>query len=70
MLLGYLPVLKLASFEDNLVVGYWLFHYYMRQLLEPLVAAGRDGMEIVCADGCICRIFLVLAAFIGDHLEQ
>lgn len=42
----------------------------MKSILEPLVAAGRDGVEMVCADGQIRRIFPILAAFIGDHPEQ
>ncbi|KAN0078167.1 hypothetical protein V8E55_010224 [Tylopilus felleus] len=49
---------------------YCLFHYCMKLLLQPLVDAGRNGMEMVCADGYIHRIFLILAAFIGDHPEQ
>ncbi|KAI9461411.1 hypothetical protein HD554DRAFT_2206691 [Boletus coccyginus] len=57
VLLGYLPVLKLTPFEDNSIAGYRLFHYCMRQLLQPLVAVGRN-------------VFPILVAYIGDHPKQ
>jgi len=60
----------MVSFEDNSVGGYRLFHYCMKQLVQALVAAGREGVEMVCADGRIRQVFPVLTAFIGDHPEQ
>lgn len=42
----------------------------MKQLSEPLVAARREGVEMVCADGCVHCVFPILAAFIGNHPEQ
>ena len=70
ILVGYLPVSKLETFENNSVARYRLFHYCMRQLVQPLVAAGKEGVDMVCADGLIRRVYPVLAAFIGDHPEQ
>ena len=69
VLVGYLPVSKLHTFENNLVTEYHLFHYCMKWLVEPLVAAGQEGVEMVCADGMIQWVYPLLAAFIGDHPE-
>ncbi|KAF8551358.1 hypothetical protein OG21DRAFT_1478190 [Imleria badia] len=72
ILLGYIPVVKVDvdTFENHSVAGYHLFHYCMRLMLQPLVAAGREGVEIVCVDGWIRQVYPILVAFIGDHPEQ
>ncbi|KAF8546324.1 hypothetical protein OG21DRAFT_1479689 [Imleria badia] len=70
ILLDYIPVSKMDAFKDNSVASYHLFHYCMKKIVEPLVAAGREGVEMVCADGRIHRVFPVLAAYIRDHPEQ
>ncbi|KEP46441.1 putative Zn-finger protein [Rhizoctonia solani 123E] len=73
VLLGYLPVPDLDC-EPNATkardIRWKLFNDCLRDMLKPLTDAEREGVEIVCADGNVRRIYPVLSASIADFPEQ
>ncbi|KAG1721587.1 uncharacterized protein EDB91DRAFT_1240293 [Suillus paluster] len=61
-LITYLPILKLECFmhDTRSVECYWLFHYCMSLVLEPLVSIDHQ----------VRRLYPIVAAYIADFPEQ
>ena len=72
ILISYLPVSKLECFQKKSQsdAGHCLFHFAMSSLLHSLVNAGRQGKPMVCADGFVCWVHPILAAYVANFPEQ
>ncbi|KAN0103980.1 hypothetical protein V8E52_011444, partial [Russula decolorans] len=74
VLIGYLPISRLECFreagESRKFAIYRLFHHSMRIIMEPLIEAGKSGIEMTCADNSVQCIFPILAAYVADYPEQ
>ncbi|KAG8685045.1 hypothetical protein FRC11_011208, partial [Ceratobasidium sp. 423] len=73
VLIGYLPVAKLnwiTNPNERRQERWRLYHGTLAMILEPLKAAARDGVKMVCADGGVRRVHPILATHLGDWPEM
>ncbi|KAF8145350.1 hypothetical protein K438DRAFT_1501503, partial [Mycena galopus ATCC 62051] len=74
ILLAYLSVDKISrkalSQQTVKMRNQKLFHASMRLILQPLVAAGNNGIEVTGGDGSVRLVFPILASYVADYPEQ
>ncbi|KAF8709631.1 Zn-finger protein, partial [Rhizoctonia solani] len=73
VLVGYLPIPTLDCEPNSKAARELrdkLFNDCIRDLLKPLTDAERVGMEVVCADGGVRRVYPTLSSTIADYPEQ
>ncbi|KAG9123583.1 hypothetical protein FRC07_014660 [Ceratobasidium sp. 392] len=73
-LLGYLPIPSTLSKEadENSQgnIAWELFHKCLAVMVEPLITASENGVEMRCSDGGVRRCYPFLASYVADHPEQ
>ncbi|KAF9455751.1 hypothetical protein BDZ94DRAFT_1135920, partial [Collybia nuda] len=74
VLLGYLSVDKISrsgiTNQERKSRGQRLFHESMRVILQPLINAGKNGVEMVGGDGAVRKVHPILACYAADYPEQ
>ena len=72
ILIGYLSVAKLDCYSEasDSLQGYQLFNHCMGMIFESLIEAGKEGVKMVCTDGWIQWVYVILAAYVADFPEQ
>jgi hypothetical protein len=73
MLAGYLPadvIICETNPEKCRCMRWKMFHECLQELLEPLSTALETGLEAICGDGNVRRIYPFIASHIADFPEQ
>ncbi|KAI5983310.1 hypothetical protein EDC04DRAFT_2874145 [Pisolithus marmoratus] len=62
----------LKGFQKKMcsLAGYCLFHHTMSLLLQPLGDASHNGKAMICANGCLCQVHPILAAYVTNFPGQ
>lgn len=73
-LVAYLPIDTLEDADltdlEGRVGRQRLFHECMRKIVYPLIAAGKEGLDLTGGDGAIRRCYPILAIYAADYPEQ
>ncbi|KAF8234915.1 hypothetical protein L208DRAFT_1259769 [Tricholoma matsutake] len=74
VLIAYLSVNKISQVgltcHEQTGRNQCLFHESMHHVLQPLMEAGKTGIEICGGDGAVHLVFLVLTSYVADYPEQ
>lgn len=74
ILIAYLSVDKIdrkrMSDQEQRSRTQRVFHESMRLVLEPLIDAGKKGVEMVSSDGAVRDVFPLLTCYVADYPEQ
>jgi len=74
VLIAYLSVDKLdrtkMNEKEHRSRVHRVFHDSMRMVLEPLIQAGKDGVEMISSDGAVRDVFPILTCYVADYPEQ
>ena len=74
VLIGYLSVDKInrtqLTKQEHRARNQRLFHESMRVILAPLKKAGKEGVDMTGGDGCVRKVYPILASYVADYPEQ
>ncbi|KAG8854142.1 hypothetical protein FRB91_003976 [Serendipita sp. 411] len=71
IVIAYIPTTKWKDDTDiHGTLNARLFHQCMEVVLEPLIDAGRNGINLADWDGNVRRSFPLVAAYLADYPEQ
>ena len=76
VLIAYLSVDKIdrsamgMSDQEHRIRVQRVFHEAMRVVLEPLIEAGKKGVEMASSDGSIRDVFPLISCYAADYPEQ